>query len=178
MQEVKHNPTTESPSNFNWLVSIALLTITLLSIGGLYVYSYFQDSKIETTQNDILEIENLIRSASTDKNIIIANILNSTTIRPSIDLKGLVDSFDKTAKWAGVRLQGFSVKDDLLSTTLIATQDTTGWDPVATIITMMRSNLKTGLKLGPITTLAGSPDERTTGVSFTILPKTTTNVNK
>lgn len=123
MQEVKHTPATESPSNFNWLVSISLLSITLLSIGSLYIYGYFQDRKIETTQNEILGIENLIRSASNDKDIIIANILKSTTIRPSIDLKGLVDSFDKTAKWAGVRLQGFSVKDDLLNTTLIATQD-------------------------------------------------------
>ncbi len=178
MQEVKHIPAPEEPNNYYWLVSITLLAITLLSMGGLFISSYLQERNIEKTQNEILEIESLIRSASTDKNIIVANILNSTTIRPSIDLKWLVDSYNKTASWANVRLQGFSVKDDLLSTTLIASQDDGGWDPVAIIIAMMRSNPKTGLKLGPINTLAGSPNERTTGVSFTILPKTPTNVNK
>lgn len=87
MQEVKHIPAPEEPNNYYWLVSITLLAITLLSMGGLFISSYFQERNIEKTQNEILEIESLIRSASTDKNIIVANILNSTTIRPSIDLK-------------------------------------------------------------------------------------------
>ena len=179
MQEIKHVPVSESPNNFNWLASIVLLSTTLLSIWGLFIYSFIQESSIENTQNEILQLESDIRSASTDKNIIIANILKSTTIRPSLDLKGVVDSLYKTAAWARVRLQGFSVKEDLLNTTLIATQDNSGWDPVATIITMMRSNLKTWLQLGPITSLAGTPNERSTGVSFQILPsKPTNNANK
>ncbi len=179
MQEIKHIPVPESPNNFNWLASIVLLSTTLLSIWGLFIYSFIQESSIENTQNEILQLESDIRSASTDKNIIIANILKSTTIRPSLDLKGVVDSFYKTAAWAGVRLQGFAVKEDILSSTLIAKQDNNGWDPVSTIITMMRSNLKTWLQLGPITSLAGSPNERSTGVLFHVLTsKPTTNANK
>lgn len=72
------------------------------------------------------------------------------------------------------------MKDNILSTTLIAKSDTTGVDPVETIITMMRGgNLNTDLQLDPIHALAGTINERTTGVTFHILPsKSTTNVIK
>ncbi len=106
-----------------------------------------------------------------DRDIIIADILSSTQIRPSMDLKALVRSFRSAATQAGVRLQGFSVKDDILGSTLTATRDSEGVDPVETIISMMRNQKQnTEISLVPIHSLQGSVDERTTVVSFHILP--------
>lgn len=125
-------------------------------------------------------MEASIQTAATDKDVIIANILNSTIIRPSIDLKLLVRSFRLAAATAGVRLSGFSVKDDIIVSNLIATQDTPSIDPIETIIAMMRmSTPSIGLSLEPIYAIQGSSKERSTGVSFRILSsKLTTNVTK
>lgn len=57
-----------------------------------------------------------------------------------MNLKSLVNSFRIAAAGAGVRLSGFSVRDDTISSTLIATQDSISKDPIETIIAMMRSD--------------------------------------
>ncbi len=146
----------------------------------MYGYQYIQTSNIESLHTEITQLEANIQSASADRDVLIANILSSTTIRPSIDLKLLVRSFRLAAANAGVRLTGFSVRDDVMASTLIATQESTAVDPVETIIAMMRtSNPDSGLSLEPIYALQGSSLERTTAVSFRILsPKLITNVTK
>lgn len=112
--------------------------------------------------------------------MIVANILNSATIRPSLDLKTFVRSFRLAAAQANVRLQGFSIVNDTITSSLTATRDSNVSDAVEIIIAMMRNqNPNTKLSLMPIYSVGGSSTERTTGVTFRILPSNpTTNVSK
>ncbi len=180
MQEINQSPIIKDVSRFSWLSSLSILTLTLSVIAWLYVYQYFTSVTIEELNTDISQLENSILTASNDKDVIIANILSSTTIRPSVNLKSLVNSFRLAAAGAGVRLNGFSVHDDTISTTLIATQESITKDPIETIIAMMRSdNMRSGLSLEPISAVQWNSSERTTAVSFRILSSnSTTNAAK
>ena len=153
----------------------------LLSCLGLYGYQFVSASYIETLTSDTRSLDADIATSTKDRDIIIADILASASIRPSIDLKVLVESFRAAARQAGVRLQGFSVRDDIISSTLIASRNVTSMtDPVETIIALMRTGTATaGLSLEPIRSLQGSALERSTGVSFRILPtNSVTNASK
>ena len=153
----------------------------LLSCLGLYGYQFVSASYIETLTSDTRSLDADIATSTKDRDIIIADILASASIRPSIDLKVLVESFRAAARQAGVRLQGFSVRDDIISSTLIASRNVTSMtDPVETIIALMRTGTATaGLSLEPIRSLQGSALERSTGVSFRILPTNSlTNASK
>ena len=153
----------------------------LLSCLGLYGYQFVSASYIETLASDTRSLDADIATSTKDRDIIIADILASSSIRPSIDLKALVRAFRVAATQAGVRLQGFSVRDDIISSTLIASRDVTSMtDPVETIIALMRTGTATaGLSLEPIRSLQGSALERSTGISFRILPTNSlTNASK
>jgi len=178
MQEHKLNQITQEVSQFSWIASIALLVATLVAIIWLKTYIYIQENNIVSLNTDITQLESDIQSASTDKDIIVANILKSSTIRPSLDLEAFVSAFNRAAALAGVRLQGFSITNDTVSTGLIATRDSDGTDPVKTIIAMMRND-GLGIKLATIYWVGWSNTERTTGVTFQILPSNPTeNVSK
>lgn len=180
MQEHKPNQMTQEISQFSWIASIVILATTLIAIGWLKTYAYFQENNIITLQSDITKLESDIQSASTDRDVIVANILNSATIRPSLDLKTFVRSFRLAAAQANVRLQGFSIGNDTITSSLTATRDSNVSDAVEIIIAMMRNqNPNTKLSLMPIYSVGGSSTERTTGVTFRILPSNpTTNVSK
>jgi hypothetical protein len=159
------------PRNIAWIMSLVFLSLTILSCLGLWGYQFVTASRIDTLQNETQALDADIATSTKDRDIIVADILASASIRPSIDLKALVRAFRVAATQAGVRLQGFSVRDDVISSTLIASRDVTSTtDPVETIIAMMRSGTATaGLSLQPIRSLQGSLAERTTAVSFRIL---------
>jgi hypothetical protein len=170
MQEIKQNQIIGEVNRFSWITSLVIASLTVLSIGGLFWYQFFQNSHIESLNEDISKLELNIQSASKDKDLIVANILTTTIIRPSIDLKLLVRSFRLAAATAGVRLSWFSVMDDTITSNLIVTQDAPSIDPIETIIAMMRmSTPSLGLSLEPIYTIQGSSKERSTAVSFKIL---------
>lgn len=62
----------------------------LLIIGasaGLYGYNLYLDKNISREKNTIAAVEKQVSDISKDRSIIIAKILSSNTIRPSIDLK-------------------------------------------------------------------------------------------
>ncbi len=180
MQEIKPNHIIQEPSRFSWFSSLIVLCLTFVSTWWLYGYQFIAASNMESLNVEITQLESSIQSASTDRDVLVANILSSTNIRPSIDLEVLVKMFSLAAANAWVRLSGFSVRDDVITSTLIATQGTTGMDPVEVIIAMMRTqDPKSRLVLEPIYSLQGSAAERTTAVSFRILsPKAITNVTK
>ncbi len=179
MQETP-TPIIPEPSQFAWFASLGLLALVLLSCLWLWGYQFIAAAQVDTLHTEIANLDTAIATASKDRDIIVADILASATIRPSIDLKTLVRSFRIAATQAGVRLQGFSVKDDMISSTLIATRDANGIDPVQIIIDMMQSGSpNTGLSLVPIRSLVGSTNERTTSVAFRILPtNSATNASK
>jgi hypothetical protein len=169
MQETPTAIVRES-SHFAWTLSLTLLAVTLLSCLWLWGYQFITASQIASLDRQIASLDADIATSTRDRDIIVADILASASIRPSIDLKSLVRAFRVAATQAGVRLQWFTVSDDTISSTLVATRDANGTDPVQIIIDMMRNNTpNTGLSLVPIHSLAGSSSERTTSVAFRIL---------
>jgi hypothetical protein len=129
------------PSRFAWLASLTFLSLTLLSCLGLWGYQYVTASQISTLTAENLSLDADIATSAKDRDIIVADILASASIRPSIHLKNLVRAFRTAATDAGVRFQGFTVRDDIISSTLIVSRDTSSMtDPVETIIAMMRAS--------------------------------------
>ena len=63
-----------------------------------------------------------IQTISTDKSIIITKILRSNALRPSLDINGLIKEFQRAAVMSNVRLTGFNVSGDTISTMLTATE--------------------------------------------------------
>lgn len=105
-----------------WYMSIGIFILMILLIIGLSVSKYLTQKNNQKIQSDITALESQIASASADRKTVIAGILESNTIRPSIDIKGLVRDFRVLAAKERVRFQGFSVKNDTITTTLIATE--------------------------------------------------------
>ena len=71
MQELKQHQIIKEPSKFNWIASIVLLSVTLVSIGGIYGYWFIQKNTVEELQANITQLDADIQLASTDKDIII-----------------------------------------------------------------------------------------------------------
>ena len=92
MQETP-TPIIREPSQFAWLASLALLALTLLSCLGLYGYQFVTASRVEMLAADTRSLEADIATSTKDRDIIIADILATASIRPSIDLKALVRAF-------------------------------------------------------------------------------------
>lgn len=93
------------PSQFAWLASLSLLTLTLVSCLALWGYQFVTASRLVTLTVETQAIDADIATSTKDRDIIIADILASSQIRPSIDLKALVRSFRVAATQAGVRFQ-------------------------------------------------------------------------
>jgi hypothetical protein len=172
MQELSTNPTLQKPSQFAWRSSIILLIFVLLASAGLFSYQIIRGIELTTLTSAIQDQEARIASGSTDRDVIVAGILSSSTLRPSIQLGRLVSDFRAVASSAHIRLQGFSVADDRISSHLIVTPEIGGADPITTIIALMRArNADLHLVADPISTVAGSPRSRDTAVVFRILPR-------
>ncbi len=105
MQEIKKPTIISEPSRFSWFASLALLGIMFVSIIGLHIYQYFRVSSIESLHTEITQLDSSIRIASTDREVIIANILSSTMVRPPIAIRDIVKSFRNLATQTGVRFQ-------------------------------------------------------------------------
>ncbi len=159
-------------------------TLLYMSIGffvlivGLSVFFslmwFITKSQNTSLQTDIATLEWDIATIGKDRTILIANIVNNNSLRPSLDLIPLISAFGRAAEVANVRLKGFSIAHDTISTTLIATEGDI-WihnDPVATIVKMMRA-YKTptmDFSLEPIYSIDGDATMRTTAVEFQVLP--------
>lgn len=172
MQEIPTNPILQKPSQAAWKASIALLIFVILASAGLFAYQIVLGQQITTLTDTIADHEARIASGSTNRDIIVAGILSSSTLRPSLDLGRLVSDFRAVAQSAHIRLQGFFVSDDRISSHLIVTPELGGADPITTIIALMRAR-SPDLRLvaDPISSVAGSPRSRDTAVVFRILPR-------
>jgi hypothetical protein len=84
------------------------LAILLAMIGfsiGFFFYNLALDRSIEIEKSAISETRKNIEEVSRDRKVIITRIEKSDTIRPSIDLKGIVADFRDAASRANVRLK-------------------------------------------------------------------------
>lgn len=130
-----------------------------LSSIGIFFYGKYQDANIDELKKTLTQTQKEVSDLSQDETIKISSILNDTNIRPSVDVAKMVDVFRETALKSRVRFQGFSVKNDIISTTLIATEADGSMhpDPISTIIKMMKSSLKNNnmdIALSPITAVS------------------------
>lgn len=109
-----------------------------------------------------------------NKQIMIASKIENNELSPSINLKQLVSNFNQASAQARVRFQGFAVKDDVISTNLIAMNALPGRDAAESILEMMKlydkSAGKTNFALEPILSISGTPQNRTTPINFKIVP--------
>ena len=150
-----------------------LIAIILWSV-WLFFYNISQENAIENLKITIDKSQKEIALVSRDRNVIIAKIESSNTLRPSIDLKWIVNDFYDAATRANVRLKGFSIGNDIISTALIATEPEGIWhpDPASTIIKMMRDYVRPNWRfsLEPITAISWDTSSRTTAIQFKVVP--------
>ena len=152
-----------------------LLALVLFWSIGLGIYNFYLDRQIEAFHTNIAYMDAKIQTISTDKSIIITKILRSNALRPSLDINGLIKEFQRVAVMSNVRLTGFNVSGDTISTMLTATE----WDPqihpdpAATIIKMIREYAKGQqyFSLEPIFALGGDSKQRTTAIQFKVIGK-------
>lgn len=162
-------------------MSVAFFCIVSMASVAFFGLSFLSQSKISEYQNDIAQLDTHIANAKSNRLIMIANIIENNLIRPSIDLEKLVADFRMAARQSGVRLQGFSIANDILSTEVSSSQSIEGskhTDAVTTIIQMMRSynahqatsESTSSFRLEPILEVQGTPAARTSKIQFIIVP--------
>lgn len=120
MQENNQTPLIQT-SLFVWYSSAILFFVVIGGIIWLYLSGVYTEAVISSTQEDIVQINKEIDTVSLDRKVLITQIIMGNTIRPSLDLKNIVTQFRVAAAKSGVGFQGFSIKDDTIATTLIAT---------------------------------------------------------
>ncbi len=154
-----------------WYLSIGFFVFVLVWSIILYGMQFFAERRISSLEEKQQEIQTKIQSASKDEKIIVARIIEQNWVRPSLDLVGIIRNFRSVAVASNVTLDGFSIKDDVISTNLISTQgNQVHPDAVATIINMMNqfSNGEQVFRLGKIRTVSGTPNKRTTSIELTV----------
>ncbi len=161
-----------SRTPFYFSVSLLLLVIWL-SI-GFFFYNFLLEQSIQKKKVAISQTRISIDDISRDRKVIITRIEESGTIRPSIDLKGIVDAFYEAATSSNVRLKGFNIVNDVITTSLVSTEPygIAHPDVAGTIIEMMRKYAqgKGGkFALDPITSISGDLKSRMTSVQFKVV---------
>ncbi len=161
------------PSRFPWFFSLTLAALIGTASIALALYNLYLDREIRTLNTEIISINSKISLASVDRKIVIAQILRSNAIRPTLDINGLITQFRKVAESSNIRLKGFNVANDTISTTLIATHGDVQIhpDPISTIIRMMRdySRVQKYFSLEPIYSITGTRTERTTAIELKVI---------
>ena len=122
MQENTHHIALPTKGRTAWYLSVGILIVMIAGSLGLYGYDMYLTSEISTQQSLIADTQRQISEIARDRDIIITKIAESNTIRPSLDLRTLITQFKAAADEENVRLKGFSVKNDTITTSLIATE--------------------------------------------------------
>jgi hypothetical protein len=164
-----------------YYLSIFLLILVIVATILLSFLSILKVREIDTWNEQIATKNTEIAEVKKDNNVIITKILASGTVPPTLDLIGLVRSFREAAAQANVRLKGFAIAKDEITTNLIATEGNPNIHPDAasTIVTMIQAYAKKegvpGFALDPITSISGDPKLRTTAIKFKVTPVSSNN---
>mgnify|MGYP006888934244 CR=1 FL=1 len=167
--------TVPKPSNLSWIFSLIIVWIVIVSGVGFFVSNSITSKTLDTNRNTLATLDAEITKLSQDRQVMITKIIQWNTIRPSLDIKGLIASFKDAAIKSNVRLQWFSVVNDTISTNLISTSgDPEGHsDAAATIIKMMReyASGQKAFGLEPILTISGEPSRRVTSIQLKVVSR-------
>ena len=165
--------TVPKPSNLSWIFSLIIVWVVIVSGVGLFITNSITSKTLDTNRNTLAALDTEITKLSQDRQVMITKIIQWNTIRPSLDIKGLIASFKDAAIKSNVRLQWFSVVNDTISTNLISTSgDSEGHsDAAATIIKMMReyANGQKTFGLEPILNISGEPSRRMTSIQLKVV---------
>ena len=149
----------ESAKAFNFslvaLVAVAVITAVFFALSTL------TQSQISGKNDEISSIKSKISVIEADKKNIVASIIASNKLSPSVNLSKLLSDFRAVASKYQVAFQNFAIKNDEITTNLIAQND----DKDAA----QQGNFS----LDPIFSLAGNRATRTTTVTFKIVPTQT-----
>ena len=103
-------------------LSLFLLLVSIGSSLGLYAYTHYLTRQIQAEELVRADTEKEISEIAQDRDIVIRKIVTANVLRPSLDLATLVSQFRDAATQANVRLKGFSVNNDTITTSLTATE--------------------------------------------------------
>lgn len=175
-----HTPeerTTVSSGKVSWYVSIILMATVLAGTIMLWGYGIWQMRVISSLESEIGATETKIAEASKDRNVLIAHIVSDPKkVRPSLDVADLIKKFRDAAELGDVRFQGFMIRQDVISTNLIANSDQYGSeDAVIKLIKMMRDHKQNVrvLSMKPVEMVAWDPKKRTTAIELIVIPEST-----
>jgi hypothetical protein len=154
-------------------MSLGLLVIISVLTAACYGMTFFTEKNTETLRTTIAKLDTDIAGSSVDRNIVIAKIVQENTLRPSLDLKNIVAQFRIASAKGNVAFDGFSIKDDVITTNLTSTVGNGQHpDAVGTIIKMMNDYSAGGqeFRLGKITSITGDTTSRTTAIELRVIP--------
>lgn len=172
MQDNSQNIQAGSTSHLPLFLSAGALVLMILATLGIYLYTLYLSSDTLSIRDKTAVIDRQIVAEKNNRKVMIAHIIDSGTIRPSIDLVGLLGRFRSIATEYGVRFQGFSINNDILSTQVIATNpdQVNHPDPISAIFKLMNTEkfADTGFNLEPISSIAGDISLRSTAITFRV----------
>jgi hypothetical protein len=122
-EQLSHQQTTIiKQSKTLWYLSIGFAGIIALSAVAIFAYTIYLSERTKSVAEEVTTLTTDISTIATDRSILVAEIIKNNTLRPSIDVRSLVTNFRTAALQANVRLNGFSVQNDVISTSLTATE--------------------------------------------------------
>lgn len=157
-----------------YLAAIFFLIIVFATV-GLYISTISQKSRILTLEQNIQKIEIEHAKLEAKKDVALALLLEKIGgVRESLDLVDVVDKFRRAATDASVQLQGFTLRDNTIQTTLVSTvRGENNTDTAYYIIKLVQDYIHTdsssngkNFLLKPIFSLSWRPDKRTTDISL------------
>ena len=105
--------------NFSLVALVAVAVITAI----FFALSTLTQSQISGKNDEISSIKSKISVIESDKKNIVASIIASNKLSPSVNLSKLLSDFRAVASKYQVAFQNFAIKNDEITTNLIAQND-------------------------------------------------------
>lgn len=158
-----------------FFLALWALGLTIAVSITFYALAFFTNSQISGKQSEIDSVKSKITILEADPTNSIAAIISNGNIKPSINLTELIKNFNQIAQRYEIGFQNFSIKDDSITSNLIA--QNADKDAAQKIIAMMKEFAKAGqqgtFSLEPIFSISGDRTTRMTPVTFKIVPPKT-----
>lgn len=164
--------TSKTPFYGSIFVAAGIIVATI----GLLIINSSLSQDAENLSREIAQKKWEISEVAKDRNVVVTRILQTHTVQPTLNLRWIIANFRDVAAKANVRLKGFNITNDVITTSLIATEGNPNIhpDPASTIVTMMRAYMAENgdgkFTLDPIRVINGDSKSRNTSISLRIVP--------
>lgn len=161
----------EKAHSFNMALGALFLVAIVTAV--FHVLAFMTNKTVEENANTVSVMKQEIANLKSDKKNSVASLIEKNAVLDSIALIDRITALSNLSTKYQVSFQNFSVKDNVISTNLVARG--TEKDAVEKIIAMMNEFAKTpeqgNFTLEPIFSISGDATTRTTPISFKIVPK-------